>query len=138
LKLIGSVLIKFISQQEIKVQGCGEENLYVLVLEVLRKNDKNLAKVIHDSKKETPLTISPLLKGAKSSRGYSLLFPDRTASFRITYLGEKIFESLIQGFLSFLDKKEVLKFSEGEILIEDRNRPFLREQNHWLHRKNDL
>lgn len=118
MKLIGSVLIKFISQQEIKVPGCGEGNLYALVLEVLRKNDKNLAKVIHDSKKETPLTISPLLKGAKSLRGYSILFPERTASFRITYLEEKIFEPLIQGFLSFVDKREALKFSEGEILIE--------------------
>lgn len=116
--MIGSVLIKFISQQEIKVQGCGEENLYALVLEVLRKNDKNLAKAIQDSKKEIPLTISPLLKGVKSLRGYSVLFPERTASFRITYLEEKIFEPLIQGFLSFLDKKEALKFSEREILID--------------------
>lgn len=74
--------------------------------------------MIHDSKKEIPVTISPLLKGEKSSRGYSLLFPDRTASFRITYLEEKLFEPLIQGFLFLLDKREALKFYEGEILIE--------------------
>jgi len=116
--LIGSVLIKFKSQREIKVLGGGEEHLYVLIFDVLYKNDKNLAKKIQESQDEMPFTISPFLKGAKFSRSYSLLFPDRTTSFRITYLKEKIFESLIKGLLFFLNKKEALKFSEGEILIE--------------------
>jgi len=116
--LIGSVLIKFNSQREIKVLGGGEENLYALILDVLSENNQILAKEIQDSQDEIPLTISPFLKGAKSSRGYSLLVPGRTTSFRITYLTEKIFESLMQGLLFFLNKMKPLKFSEGEILIE--------------------
>jgi CRISPR-associated endoribonuclease Cas6 len=116
--LIGSVLIKFRSQQEIKVLGGGEEDLYVLDLDVLHKNNKKLAKETQDSQPEIPFTISPFLKGAKSSRGYCLLLPDRTTSFRITYLKERIFERLIKGLLFFLNEKEALQFSEGEILLE--------------------
>jgi CRISPR-associated endoribonuclease Cas6 len=116
--LIGSVLIKFQTQSEIEVLGSGEEGLQVLVLTVLQKNDKNLAKEIQDSQGEIAFTVSPFLKGAKSSRGYSLLYPGRTTSFRITYLKEKIFESLIKGLLFFLNKKATLKFSGGEILLE--------------------
>ena len=116
--MIGSVLIKFHTQSEIKVLGGGEEGLHILVLDVLHKNDKNLAKEIQDSQGEIAFTISPFLKGAKTSRGYSLLYPDRTTSFRITYLKEKFFESLIKGLLFSLNKKEVLKFSEVEILLE--------------------
>lgn len=116
--MIGSVLIKFQTQSEIEVLGSGEEGLQVLVLAVLQKNDKNLATEIQDSQGETAFTVSPFLKGAKTSRGYSLLYPDRTTSFRITYLKEKIFESLIKELLFFLNKKETLKFSGGEILLE--------------------
>jgi CRISPR-associated endoribonuclease Cas6 len=116
--LIGSVLIKFKSQREIKVLGGGEENLYALILDVLYENHQILAKEIQDSQDEIPLTISPFLKGAKSSRGYSLLVPGRTTSFRITYLTEKIFEPLMKGLLFFLNKMKPLKFSEGEILLE--------------------
>lgn len=101
-----------------EVLGSGEEGLRVLVLAVLQKSNKNLTKEIQDSQGEIPFTVSPFLKGAKSSRGYSLLYSDRTTSFRITYLKEKIFESLIKGLLFFLNKKEALKFSGGEILLE--------------------
>jgi CRISPR-associated endoribonuclease Cas6 len=116
--LIGSVLIKFQTQSEIEVLGSGEEGLQDLVLAVLQESDKNLAKEIQDSQGEVPLTVSPFLKGAKTSRGFSFLYPYRTTSFRITYLKEKIFESLIKGLLFFLNKNKALKFSGGEILLE--------------------
>ncbi len=116
--MIGSVLIKFQTQSEIEVLGSGEESLQVLVLAVLQKSDKNLAKEIQASQGEIAYTVSPFLKGAKTSRGHSLLFPERTTSFRITYLKEKIFESLIKGLLFSLTKKEALKFSGGEILLQ--------------------
>jgi CRISPR-associated endoribonuclease Cas6 len=116
--LIGSVLVKLKTQSEIKVLGGGEEGLLILVLDILHKNDKNLAKEIQASQGEIAFTVSPFLKGTKTSRGYSRLYPDRTTSFRITYLKERIFESLIKGLLFSLNEKETLKFSGGEILLE--------------------
>jgi len=116
LKLIGSVLIKLRVQKEIKVLGNGGEALYGLILDILSVNNRNLSKEIQDSKKEKPLTISPFLKGTKSSQGYSLLFPNTIASFRITYLKEEILEPIIREFLSIREKS--LKFSKGEIFVE--------------------
>ncbi|NIM91317.1 MAG: CRISPR-associated endoribonuclease Cas6 [Candidatus Aminicenantes bacterium] len=116
--MIGSVLIKFQTQSEIEVLGSGEESLRDLVLAVLRKSDKSLVKEIQDSQGEMAFTVSPILKGARTSRGHSFLLPDLKTSFRITYLKEEIFESLIKGLLFFLNKKETLKFSGGEILLE--------------------
>ena len=116
--MIGSVFIKFKSQGKIKVQGGGEEDLYLLILDVLHKNDKKLVKKIQDSRNERPFTISPLLKGTKSSRGNALFSPDQTACFRVTYLKEKTFESLISGLLFSVNEKESLEFADGEILVE--------------------
>jgi len=117
-QMIGSILIKLKPQGEIKVRGNSGEDLYSLFLNVLTKNDKDLAEGINDSEKEKPLTISPLLKGAKSSQGYTLLFPNQSTSFRITYLKEELSKLIIKGFLFLSDRKEPLKFSNGEILIE--------------------
>lgn len=114
--MIGSVLIKLRAQGEIKVPGNGGEALYRLIQGIISKNNKILSNEIQDSKKEKPLTVSPFLKGIRSSQGYSILFPNKAAPFRITYLQEEILEPIIKEFLSAREKS--FKFSDGDILVE--------------------
>ena len=116
--MIGSILIYLHPQEDIKIIGKGGETLYSFFLNVLNRENKNLAKEIHDSKKEKPLTISPFLKGAKSSNEYSILSPNKSVSFRITYLKEELLELIIKGFISISAKNESVKLSNGKVIIE--------------------
>lgn len=116
--MIGSVLIKLKSEEEIRILGNGGESLYSLLLNILNRENKNLAKEIHDSKSEKPITVSPFLKGAKFSSGYSFISPKRPFTFRMTYLKEKLLEPIIKGFISLSAKNEPLKLGNGKILIE--------------------
>ena len=100
------------------MRGGGEEELFRLVCEILKRNDNNLFNEINGSKKESPLTISPFLKGAKSYQDYSFLLPHQNTSFRITYLREEFLEPVIKEFFSLSAREKSFKFSNGEILIE--------------------
>ncbi|MFQ6083041.1 MAG: CRISPR-associated endoribonuclease Cas6 [Candidatus Aminicenantia bacterium] len=116
--MIGSILIKLKPQGEIKIIGKGGETLYSLFLNILNRENKNLAKEIHDLKSEKPVTVSPFLKGTKFSNGYSVLSPNESVSFRITYLKEELLEPIIKGFISLSARNEPIKLSNGKILIE--------------------
>ncbi|MFB0566142.1 MAG: CRISPR-associated endoribonuclease Cas6 [Candidatus Aminicenantaceae bacterium] len=116
--MIGSIVIKLKPLGEIKVTGHGGENLYKLVLNILNEKDEHIAREVHDSKKVELVTVSPLLKGVKSTHGHTYLNPFQSASFRVTYLKEELVGPLINGFLLFSDKAEPLPFSSGEVLID--------------------
>lgn len=116
--MIGSILITLRPQEEIIVFGKGEEELYYLLLRVLKEHDEELMKEIHESTKEIPLTISPLIKGTKSSRGYSYLSPNQSTNFRITYLKEEFLEPILKGFLSFSGHRKHLPLSKGKVLVD--------------------
>jgi CRISPR-associated endoribonuclease Cas6 len=116
--MIGSLLIRLKFQEKIKIPGNGGENLYSLFLNILNKENKNLAKEIHDLKSEKPITVSPFLKGAKFSNGYSFISPEEHVTFRITYLKEELLEPIIKGFISLSAKREPMELGNGKILIE--------------------
>jgi CRISPR-associated endoribonuclease Cas6 len=116
--MIGSLLIKLRPFSSFKVMGRGEEALYHLLLNVLEKKSKTLAQEILRPQEEKPVTLSPILRGAKHSRGFSILSPQKSISFRITYLHQEILEPLIQGFFALASREEPLKLSPGEIVVE--------------------
>jgi len=115
--MIGSIVIKLRPKGEIKVTGHGGENLYHLVLDMLGKKDSHVAEKVRNSKNEF-LTISPFLKGVKSLHRNTLLLPNQSASFRLTYLKRELLDPLINGFLFFTDKAEPLPLSSGEVVVE--------------------
>ena len=116
--MIGSIIIKLKPQSEIKLSGSDGKYLYKLVAGIIKKNNKKIFQELHDTQKENSLTISPFVKGVKSCRNYTLLLPEQSAVFRITYLKEDFFKAILEGFLSLSNKKQDLPLSRGNIRIE--------------------
>jgi len=116
--MISSILIKFKSQENLKIRGRGEEAVFQLLLDVLRKRNQTLAHNLLTRKSEKPVTLSPLLKGAKFSGGHAYLTPRERTSFRITCLQEYFLEPVVQGFFSLSAVEEPVQFAHGKIDIE--------------------
>jgi len=118
--MIGSILVKLKPLTEITCKSRGEECIYKLFLNVIEREDENLAEEIRNLKDEIPITLSPFLKGVKFSKGYTYLFPkDREyATFRITYLKEEVLELILKGFGFLSEEKKAVELGNGKVLIE--------------------
>ena len=116
--MISSILIKFKAEDNLKILGRGEEAVFHLLLEVLRKGSQTLVHNFLTRKSEKPVTLSPLLKGTKFSGGFAYLSPGERTSFRITCLQKDFLEPIVQGFFSLSAKEESIQFAHGKIDIE--------------------
>ncbi len=116
--MLASILIKFKPLQESKIEGRGEEALFQLLLEVLKPEHPALARNIRSGKGEKPLTLSPFLKGAKSSGNQSCLSPRESVSFRITCLHKDALEPVVGRLFHLAGTETVIRLNETRIVIE--------------------
>lgn len=116
--MIGSILIKLKTEEEFKIIGRGEKALHDFVLDVIKRENKDLAREIDHEKAEKPITISPFLKGVLFKAGHSWISPKESSSFRLTYLKAGILEPVMKAFFSLSSKKEAVKLGDGKASIE--------------------
>lgn len=116
--MLASILIKFKPQQELKIAGRGEEALFHLILDILSEKHPTFAQDILDETSETPVTLSPFLKGARFSGRHSYLSPKESVSFRITCLKKDLLEPVVQGLFSLSVADEASKLADEKIAIE--------------------
>ena len=113
-----SILIKIKPQQESTIEGRGEEALFRLLIEILNPDHPALVRVIQSGKDETPLTLSPFLKGAKFSDKYSYLSPDKMATFRITCLNKDVLEPVMGHFFHLSGTNAAIRLAGKRIVID--------------------
>ncbi len=116
--MLASILIKFKPLQESNIEGRGEEALFQLLLEVLNPEHPALARAIQNGTGETPLTLSPFLKGAKHKGKHSYLSPKESVSFRITCLHKDVLEPVVGCLFHLSGTETAIRLAETRIIIE--------------------
>ncbi|MCP2519121.1 CRISPR system precrRNA processing endoribonuclease RAMP protein Cas6 [Candidatus Aminicenantes bacterium AC-335-B20] len=115
--MIGSISIKLKPLTEVICEGRGEEHIYRLFINIVKKENEEIAEQFQNFNEDLPVTLSPFLKGIKYSKGKTYAYLGEYPIFRITYLKEEILEIILKSFNSCYGKKELLNFANGKVQI---------------------